>query len=98
MNRRTLILVLVLAGFAPAPALAEPAKAPRAAPAAEVGAPEPPRYQTRTRYDFEDDLVEGEIFTPDGTVVHAARHATFESMIRPREHFLPEMIKAADDL
>ena len=81
-----------------ATAFADPPPPPRAGSTSSTGAPATPLYQTRTRYDFDDDVVEGETFTPDGVVVHGNRHPTFDSMIRPRQNFLPEMLRAAEDL
>ena len=51
-----------------------------------------------TVYDFEDDNVDGELLSPDGANI-ASRGATkHASLITIRPHFIPELIKMADDV
>lgn len=51
-----------------------------------------------TVYDFDDDNVDGELLSPDGANI-ASRGATkHASLITIRPHFIPELIKMANDV
>lgn len=62
------------------------------APAADKGAGSP------TAYDFEDDLVTGDLVRPDGELLSVRRRGNRASLIQIREHFIPEMLKSVEDL
>jgi hypothetical protein len=51
-----------------------------------------------TTYDFEDDLVSGDLVRPDGELLNVRRRGRRGSLIRIREHFIPEMLKSVEDL
>ena len=51
-----------------------------------------------TTYDFEDDLVTGDLVRPDGEMLNVRRRGRRSSLIRIREHFVPEMLKSVEDL
>ena len=51
-----------------------------------------------TTYDFEDDLVSGDLVRPDGEQLRVRRRGRRASLIQIREHFLPEMLKSVEDL
>lgn len=51
-----------------------------------------------TTYDFDDDLVSGDLVRPDGEVLNVRRRGRRSSLIRIREHFVPEMLKSVEDL
>ena len=51
-----------------------------------------------TTYDFEDDLVSGDLVRPDGEMLTARRRGRRASLIRVREHFIPEMLKSVENL
>jgi len=51
-----------------------------------------------TTYDFEDDLVQGDLVRPDGENLAVRRRGARESLIRIREHFIPELIKSVENL
>ncbi|MBO6939659.1 MAG: hypothetical protein JJ863_32110 [Deltaproteobacteria bacterium] len=51
-----------------------------------------------TTYDFEDDLVSGDLVRPDGEMLSVRRRGRRQSLIRIREHFIPEMLKSVEDL
>lgn len=51
-----------------------------------------------TTYDFEDDLVSGDLVRPDGEMLNVRRRGRRSSLIRIREHFIPEMLKSVEDL
>jgi hypothetical protein len=51
-----------------------------------------------TTYDFDDDLVTGDLVRPDGEQLVVRRRGRRGTLIRPREHFIPEMLKSVEDL
>ncbi len=51
-----------------------------------------------TRYDFDDELVSGDLVRPDGEQLVVRRRGRRTSLIRIREHFVPEMLKSVEDL
>ena len=51
-----------------------------------------------TTYDFEDDLVTGDLVRPDGEQLIVRRRGRRASLIVIREHFIPEMLKSVEDL
>ncbi len=87
MTKLTVLTLLVagLVGVA-APAFAEGAKG---AAAGGGGA---------TSYDFEDDLVQGDLVRPDGENLMVRRRGARESLIKIREHFVPELLKSVENL
>ena len=56
------------------------------------------KYKKKTVYDFEDDLVEGELQRPDGEFIDTRRKARHSSLIKIREDFIPEMLKSAENI
>ncbi|MEM7607126.1 MAG: hypothetical protein AAF411_17370 [Myxococcota bacterium] len=60
-----------------------------------ASAQEPPG---ETTYDFDDDLVSGDLVRPDGELLNVRRRGRRSSLIRIREHFVPEMLKSVEDL
>ena len=92
MTRMALGLVLGLSLLAPSLALAQ--KAPAAKPAAGGDV----TYKQKTVYDFDDDVVEGDLVRPDGEFVDSRRAAKHSSLIKIRENFIPEMLKSAEDI
>jgi hypothetical protein len=55
-------------------------------------------YKSKTVYDFDDDLVEGDLVRPDGEFVDTRKGAKHSSLIKIRQDFIPEMIKSAEDI
>lgn len=51
-----------------------------------------------TTYDFEDDLVQGDLVRPDGEMLNVRRRGRRASLIRVREHFVNEMLKSVENL
>ncbi len=51
-----------------------------------------------TTYDFEDDLVSGDLVRPDGELLNVRRRGNQRSLIQIREHFIPEMLKSIESL
>ena len=56
------------------------------------------KYKKKTVYDFDDDVVEGELQRPDGEYIDTRRKAKHSSLIKIRENFVPEMLKSAEDI
>jgi hypothetical protein len=53
---------------------------------------------SETTYDFDDDLVTGDLVRPDGEQLVVRRSGRRSSLITIREHFIPEMLKSVEDL
>jgi hypothetical protein len=51
-----------------------------------------------TSYDFEDDLLQGDLVRPDGENLLVRRRGARESLIKIREHFIPELLKSVENL
>ena len=98
---RTLMVVsfsTALAGAALAQE-AKPANPPRATAAPAGGnAEENTTYKAKTVYDFEDDMVEGDLQRPDGELIDSVRKAKHSSLIEIRKDFIPEMLKSLEDV
>ncbi len=73
-------------------AVAVPVKAQQAAGGGGGGAAD------ATSYDFEDDLVQGDLVRPDGENLMVRRRGARESLIRIREHFINELLKSVENL
>lgn len=67
------------------------------APAAGAPAPATGEAATTT-YDFDDDLVTGDLVRPDGENLVVRRRGQRASLIQIREHFIPEMLKSVENL
>ena len=52
----------------------------------------------KTVIDFNDVTVEGELTRPEGSYLLDRNRTRFESLIRLRENFNPELQKSADNL
>jgi hypothetical protein len=55
-------------------------------------------FSAVTEYDFEDDLVTGDLVRPDGELIGARKKAKVNTLIRVRKHFIPEMLKSVENL
>ncbi|MGB0678516.1 MAG: hypothetical protein ACPGUV_02515 [Polyangiales bacterium] len=82
-----IVCVSALAWMAPAIVAAQ-------APAAAAGA-EPAK---QTTYSFEDDLVTGDLVRPEGETLVGRTRGRRSTLIRIREHFVPEMLKSVENL
>ena len=87
---RRMIAVLMACSFMLASGLA-------LAQASGGGAPDV-KYRKKTVYDFDDDVVEGELQRPDGEYIDTNKKAKHSSLIKIRENFIPEMLKSAEDI
>lgn len=77
-------------------ALAADEKAAAAAPAG--GDDANTSYKAKTVYDFEDDMVEGDLARPDGELVNGLKKTEHSSLIEIRKDFIPEMLKSLEDI
>ncbi len=91
---KSLKLIAIVVGLSIAtPALAQKGgKGKAGAPAAGGD------YQKPTKYDFEDDVVTGDLVRPDGELIDSRRGAKHSSLIKIRPNFIPEMLKSAEDI
>ena len=55
-------------------------------------------YKKKTVYDFDDDVVEGELMRPDGELIGERKKSKHSSLIKIRLNFIPEMLKSAEDI
>ena len=55
-------------------------------------------YKAKTVYDFEDDMVEGDLARPDGEMVNSLKKTEHSSLIEIRKDFIPEMLKSLEDV
>jgi hypothetical protein len=51
-----------------------------------------------TRFEFEDDLVRGDLVRNDGEILHVRRRRTRDTLIRARESFVAELYKSVENL
>jgi hypothetical protein len=56
------------------------------------------QYKAKTVYDFEDDMVEGDLQRPDGELVNSLKQTQHSSLIEIRKDFIPEMLKSLEDV
>jgi hypothetical protein len=49
-------------------------------------------------FNFTDELVQGQLVRPDGESSRVRRRGPGISLIRIREHFVPEMLKSVENL
>ncbi len=86
---KLIIAVLMAVGFASLSAFAQESK-----PAASGGEKE----KKKTKIDFEDELVEGELKKPELFYLLQKKQFNFKRLIKLREDFLPEMRRDADEV
>jgi hypothetical protein len=82
-----LALTVLLATFAAVPGPA----------AAEEPKKNDPRGEL-TAYRFDDELVTGDGANPNGEVLLIRKRRDRESLVRARTHWVPELLKTAEDL
>jgi len=56
------------------------------------------QYAEKTEYSFEDDVVTGDLVRPDGELTVVRKQGRERSLIRVRQHFIPEMLKSVENL
>ncbi len=85
-----LIRTIALAALLAAPAFAQDKKV--------VQEPDKVVVRKRTVIDFNDVTVEGELTKPEGSYLLNRNKTRFQSLIRLRDNFNPELQKSADNL
>ena len=85
-------LLALIAGLVMASSIALAQKPPAAGGGNDV------QYKQKTVYDFDDDVVEGDLVRPDGEFLGSRTAAKHSSLIKIRENFIPEMLKSAEDI
>ncbi len=93
MRRVTQLLLVSAATLCvslPAVAMAQPGSDDDSARSGSAGG--------ATVYDFEDDNVDGEVLSPDGALITGRGRSKHANMITIRPHFIPELIKMANDI
>ncbi len=55
-------------------------------------------YKKTTVVDFNDVTLEGELTKPEGSYMLNRRRSNFNSLIRLRDNFVPELQKSVDNL
>ncbi len=95
MTKLTVLTLLVLGMIGVAPALVGPLASHALAEDDKGGAA---AGGNATSYDFEDDLVQGDLVRPDGENLMVRRRGARESLIKIREHFVPELLKSVENL
>jgi hypothetical protein len=68
------------------------------AAAAGGGGEDSTTYKAKTVYDFEDDMVEGDLQRPDGELINGLKKTEHSSLIEIRKDFIPEMLKSLEDI
>lgn len=63
-----------------------------------VGMAQGVQYAEKTEYSFEDDVVTGDLVRPDGELTVVRKQGKERSLIRVRQHFIPEMLKSVENL
>jgi len=56
------------------------------------------QYAEKTEYTFDDDVVQGDLVRPDGELTVVRKKGKQRSLIRVRQHFIPEMLKSVEDI
>jgi hypothetical protein len=98
-------LAVSLAAFPAFPqvALAEPGTPPPTAAKHAQGARgvDPvgtPPTTTTTTYDFDDDLISGDLVGPDAEILRVHRGQVRQSLVRVRTDYIPELLQAVEQL
>jgi len=51
-----------------------------------------------TAYNFDDDLVQGDLVRPNGENLFVRKTGARQSLVHIRENFIPELLKTVEDL
>src|SRR5256885_16550403 len=55
-------------------------------------------YKSKTVYDFDDDVVEGDLVRPDGEFVDTRKAPKHSSLIKILEHFINVLLNSPEDI
>ena len=60
--------------------------------------PRPPKSSTKSKfYDFNDQLIDGQIMRPTALYTDARQRARFSRLLKLKKSFLPELFKTAKE-
>ncbi|MBN2341416.1 MAG: hypothetical protein JXX29_08465 [Deltaproteobacteria bacterium] len=51
-----------------------------------------------TKYEFDDDVVQGDLIRPDNTNITVLKADATKSLVKVRKHFVPEMFKTVENI
>lgn len=94
---RTMLKALLIASLFAVPAMAQDKAADKTAPKV-IQEADKVVVRKRTVIDFNDVTVEGELTKPEGSYLLNRNKTRFQSLIRLRDNFNPELQKSADNL
>jgi len=63
-----------------------------------LGVVQAQQFAETTEYSFDDDVVEGDLVRPDGELMLVRKKGKQKSLIKVRQHFIPEMLKSVEDI
>jgi hypothetical protein len=96
---RLLLATVLSAGLAaPVAAQNKPAKAKKVRKAKKSKKTAKASPKKAKTFNFEADDIDGDRINPDGTTIFGIKDNKRPSLISYRAHFLPEILKAAEDL
>jgi len=98
MPKTMLLKALLIASLLSVPALAQDKPAAEKAGPKVVQEADKVVIRKRTVIDFNDVTVEGELTKPEGSYLLNRNKTRFQSLIRLRDNFNPELQKSADNL
>jgi hypothetical protein len=87
----TCLLIVSCAAALPLPSRAR-AEPPRPKPEASA------TTEAATRYDFEDELVAGDLVSPFGELLSVRRRGARASLVTVRTSYVPELLRSIEDL
>ena len=93
---RRLAAVVAVVAFWAGPALAE--EEPQQTQVKVIQEEDKVVVRKKTSIDFTDMAVEGELTKPEGSYVLNRKKTDFQSLIRVRDNFNPELQKSVDNL
>lgn len=70
----------------------------QAKPPGGEGSDDGASYKAKTVYDFDDDMVDGDLQRPDGELINSIGNVKHDSLIELRKDFIPEMLKSLEDM
>jgi len=95
---KAMLKALIIAALLATPALAQDKAAGDKAGPKVIQEADKVVIRKRTVIDFNDVTVEGELTKPEGSYLLNRNKTRFQSLIRLRDNFNPELQKSADNL
>ena len=98
MNKRLLFGFTMAALLVGAATLASTPVFAQAKPPGAEASDDGASYKAKTVYDFDDDMVDGDLQRPDGELINSIGNVKHDSLIELRKDFIPEMLKSLEDM